>query len=167
MFPEIEWGNVFLPSLNPLEIFVRGSIIYLGTFILLRVVAKRELGSMSVSDLIVIVFIADAAQNGMAGEYMSVVDGLLLIMVLIGWAFLIDRMTYRFRWFEKLTKAPPLKIVSQGQLQRRNMHREAITEAVLWATLREHGVSDLSEVASAYVEHDGTISVIKRKSPTG
>ncbi|MGV8083688.1 MAG: DUF421 domain-containing protein [Coriobacteriia bacterium] len=163
MFGDINWADVFLPSISPLEIIVRGSLIYLGTFILLRVITKRELGGVSVGDLIVIVFIADAAQNGMAGEYKSVFDGLLLVAVLIAWAFVLDRLAYRFPWFERLTKPPPLKIVSAGQIMPRNLRQEAITKDELWATLREHGVSDLSEVAAAFVEHDGTISVIKRK----
>lgn len=165
MFSDINWAELLLPSISPLEILIRGSLIYLGTFVLLRVIANREVGGLSVGDLIVIVFIADAAQNGMAGAYTSVFDGLLLVGVLVGWAFVLDRLAYQFPWFERITKPPPLKLVSAGELMLRNLRQEAITKDELWAALREQGVCELTEVEAAYVEHDGTISVIKRKGP--
>lgn len=160
MFERIAWNEVLLPSLHPLEILVRGTLIYLGTFVLLRIVAKRELGGLSMSDLIVIVFIADAAQNGMAGNYRSVTDGLLLIAVLVAWAFVLDRLAFHFAWFERLVKPPPLQVVRDGKLLRRNMRQESLTEAELMSTIREQGIDSLAEVKAAFVESDGSVSVI-------
>lgn len=163
MFESINWAEMLLPSLNPLEILLRGSLMYLGTFVLLRIVAKRELGALSVSDLIVVVFIADAAQNGMAGTYRSVVDGLLLIAVLITWAYALDRLAFHYPSFERLIKPPPLQVVRSGHLLRKNMRREFITEAELLGTIREQGLAEFSDVESAFVESDGSVSVIPKK----
>lgn len=162
MFGSIAWDEVVLFTINPLELIVRGTLMYLGTFVLLRVVMRREMGGLSVSDLIVVVFIADAAQNGMAGEYKSAADGLLLVTVLIVWAFVIDRLAYHVPWFERLVKPAPVQVVRDGGLLRKNMRREALTEAELMSTMREQGVADISDVKSAWVESDGTISVIQR-----
>lgn len=162
MFQAIDWQSVLLPSVNPLEIVLRGTLIYLGTFVLLRIVAKREVGGLSISDLIVIVFIADAAQNGMSGEYRSVPDALLLVSVLLVWAFILDQLTYHVPWFERLVTSPPLQVISDGKLLRKNMRREALTEAELMATLREQGVRLLGDVEAAFVESDGTVSVISK-----
>lgn len=163
MFESIPWESIFVPSVNPLELVVRGSVIYVGTFVLLRVVAKRELGGLSVTDLIVIVFIADAAQNGMAGQYRSVTDGLILITVLIAWALALDRLAFHWPWFERLVKPPPLQVVRDGTLLRKNMRQEALTETELLAMIREQGVDDVAKVKAAYVEPDGSISVIERR----
>lgn len=163
MFASIDWAEMLLPSLNPLEVVLRGSLMYVGTFVLLRIVAKRELGALSVSDLIVVVFIADAAQNGMAGAYRSVFDGLLLVGVLIAWAYALDRLAFHWQWFERLVKPPPLQVVRAGRLLRKNMRREYLTESELLGSIREQGLTELADVEAAFVESDGSVSVIPKK----
>ena len=63
----IDWRQMFVPQSSILEMVVRGTLMYLGMFVLLRVF-RRQAGSVSIADLLLIVIIADAAQNGMAGE---------------------------------------------------------------------------------------------------
>jgi uncharacterized membrane protein YcaP (DUF421 family) len=72
---------------------VRGSTVYLTLFFLLRIVLRRESGGMGITDLLVIVLLADAVQNAMAGDYHSVPDGLLLGATLIFWSFALDWLT--------------------------------------------------------------------------
>ena len=74
-FPEIDWQSVFIPSLHIGEIVLRGTIVYLFLFILLRLL-RRGAGAIGISDLLVVVLIADAAQNAMASEYKSITEGL-------------------------------------------------------------------------------------------
>ena len=70
---QIDWKSVFVPSLHLGEIFLRGTIVYLSLFFLLRML-RREAGAISISDLLVVVLIADAAQNAMASEYKSITE---------------------------------------------------------------------------------------------
>ncbi|HEY7909583.1 MAG TPA: hypothetical protein VIC60_11945, partial [Thermomicrobiales bacterium] len=74
-----DWQKMFALDTPLLEIVIRGTIIYLALFTLLRFVVKREVGTVGIADLLVIVVIADAAQNAMAGTYTSITDGVLLI----------------------------------------------------------------------------------------
>ncbi|WP_247658582.1 hypothetical protein [Micromonospora sp. U56] len=94
------WWKLFVPDTPLWEIALRGSVIYLTIFFLLRVLLKRESGSTGVTDLLVIVLvivlIADAAQNAMADDYTSIADGVLLVAVIIGWAYLLDVLAYRW-----------------------------------------------------------------------
>src|SRR3954454_18742921 len=89
-FLSIDWGQIFQPDTSPLEIFLRGSIVYLALFSMLRFVLRREAGTVGMSDLLVLVLIADAAQNAMAGNYNSLPDGLLLVATIIFWSFAIN-----------------------------------------------------------------------------
>lgn len=66
----INWGSIFTPSMPIGEVFLRGTLVYLFLFFLLRIL-RREAGGISISDLLVVVIIADAAQNAMASEYKS------------------------------------------------------------------------------------------------
>lgn len=63
---DVDWQNVLVPETPILEIVVRGTVVYLVLFALMRFVLKREAGAMSPSDLLIVVLIADAAQNAMA-----------------------------------------------------------------------------------------------------
>lgn len=156
----IDWQNAFAFDTPPLEIFLRGSIIYLGLFFLLRVILKRQSGTTGVTDLLVIVLIADAAQNGMADDYKSVSSGLLLVATIVGWSFVLDWLAFRFPRAARFIHPRPLPLVKDGVMLRRNMRRELITEEELRAQLRQQGIEDMSGVKAVYMEGDGQFSVI-------
>jgi uncharacterized membrane protein YcaP (DUF421 family) len=157
---EVDWSNVLMPDTPLLEIIVRGAAIYLGLFILLRVILKRQAGTVSITDLLVIVLIADAAQNGMADDYKSVPDGLVLVATLIFCNTALEWLGYKFPYFGKWIHPPALLLVKDGQIQRENMRREFITKAELMSQLREQGIEDLRQVKAARMEGDGQVSVI-------
>lgn len=129
---------------------------------LFRVVIKRRVGTVGMADPLVLVIIADAAQNGMAGEYRTVTEGIILLATIIVWEVLIDFLTYRFRRLERLLLPPPLLLIDRGRILWRNLRREFVSELELRAKLREHGVTDPAQVEKAYMEPDGAVSVIKR-----
>jgi uncharacterized membrane protein YcaP (DUF421 family) len=160
---DIDWRNVILPSLSPAEIVLRGSVMYLAIFFLLRVTARRQVGSLGMTDVLLITLLADAAQNGMAGEYKSLPDGILLVGTIIFWSYAFDWLSFKSPAVRRLIEPPPLALIKNGRLLRRNMRRELITDLDLKAQLREQGISDISKVKEAYVETDGNISVVKRE----
>ena len=115
------------------------------------------------TDLLVVVLIADAAQNGMAKEYRSVTEGVVLVATIIGWDYALDWLGYRIPAFQRLVRPAPLTLVRDGKLLRQNMRRELITTEELMAHLREQGLASLKDVRSATMEADGRISVIKAR----
>ena len=159
----MDWGKVFLPDTAPLEIFLRGTTVYLAVFFLLRVVFKRESGTTGITDLIVIVFLADAAQNAMSGSYSSVLDGLLLVATLVFWSAVLNFAAYRLPWFERLVKPGPLVLVRNGRMFEQNMAKELMTRTELYSQLRQHGARRLRDVELATMESDGRLAVILRE----
>ncbi len=158
----VDWRATFVPHAPLLETFVRGTIVYLVLFTLLRVVLKRQRGGFGMSDLLVLVLIADAAQNAMAGDYHSIPDGVLLVAVIIGWAFTLDWLGYRFPRIQRFVHPPPLPLYRHGRLHRENMRRENVTDDELASQLRAQGVRDLEEVEEILLEGDGDISVLRK-----
>lgn len=156
------WRELFIPSIPVIELVLRGSLVYLVLFALLRLVLKRVAGMFSLGDLLMIVLIADAAQNAMSAGYTSVTDGIVLVATIIFWSYALDWLGNRFPRFEKLLHPPPLPLVRDGQMLARNMRHELITVDELMSHLREQGVKDLREVRSAFMEGDGRISVVRR-----
>jgi uncharacterized membrane protein YcaP (DUF421 family) len=164
----VDWRGVFMPTVPVLEIILRGSIVYLGVFTLFRVILMRQSGSVGMADLLVLVLVADAAQNAMAGNYNSVPDGLILVATLVFWSYALDWLGFRFPRLQRLIHPPPLLLVKDGQMLFRNMRRELISREELLSQLRLQGVNDLAEVKRACMESDGRISVVKRDpSDTG
>jgi uncharacterized membrane protein YcaP (DUF421 family) len=158
----VDWKDLFVPHTSLVEIVIRGTVMYLMLYTLLRVVVKRETGTTSMTDILVIVLLADAAQNGMADEYTSITEGVLLVAVIIGWSYLLDAVAYRWPKAARLIRPRPLLLVRDGHILERNMRRELITEEELHARLREQGIDDISKVREVRMESDGKFSVITR-----
>ncbi len=163
---KVDWHTVFVPSTSLAEVVVRGTLMYLALFVFLRVL-RRETGAIGITDLLVVVIIADAAQNALAGEYKSITEGVLLILVIGFWDYLLDYLGFRFRFFERLLRPAALPLIDDGQPIRRNLRREMITNDELLSLLREQGVETIAEVKHAYLEGDGRVSVIKKKRGGG
>ncbi len=157
---KIDWQSMFQPE-HWLEVFIRGSIMYLALFALIRVVTRRRLGSLAPSDLLVVVLLSDAAQNGMAGQYDSVPDGIMLCATIIFWATALDWLGFRSPWFRRILEPEPLEIVNAGHFLHRNMKREMLGEKDVLSLLRQNGVKDVGDVERAYLEPDGHVSVLR------
>ena len=162
----IDWHAIFVPSGSIVELIVRGSLMYLLILAALRIF-RRDAGSMAMADLLVVVVIADAAQNGMAGEYKSLTEGAILVLTIFAWSYALDWLGYRFAFVNWLMHPPPLLLVLNGRVNRKNLRSELITMEELVEQLREQGVEDVSEVKRCCLESDGRMSVIKRNGGDG
>lgn len=160
---DVDWSSLFAFTVSPVELFVRGTLTYLFLFSLFRFVVRRDTGGLGISDLLVLVIIADASQNAMAGEYKSVTDGFLLIGTIIGWSMLLNYLSMRFSFVRRIVLAKPLCLVKDGIKQEKNLRRELISDEELAEMLREHEIEDISEVRRAYLEPDGQITVLRKK----
>jgi uncharacterized membrane protein YcaP (DUF421 family) len=156
----MDWKSIFSLDIPLFEIILRGSVMYFALFVLLRIVLKRQTGSLGMTDLLLITLIADASQNAMAGEYKSLPSGIILVCTIIFWSYTLDWLGYKISWFRRLIEPPPLPLIKEGRLLRRNMRRELISEDELMSHLREEGVDHWSKVKEAYIESDGHISVV-------
>jgi len=137
--------------------------MYIALFAMLRIILKRQTGTLGMTDLLLITLLADAAQNAMAGEYKSISDGIVLVVTIIFWNYLFDWLSFKFEWFGRLIEPPPLPLIRGGRMLRRNMRREFITEDELMIQLREQGLNDVAKVKEAYIESDGRVSIIEDK----
>ncbi|NBO19097.1 MAG: DUF421 domain-containing protein [Proteobacteria bacterium] len=162
-FAPVDWGRIFTPGLPLLEIITRGSIVYLSIFFMLRVVLKRQAGSLGITDMLVVVLIADAAQNAMAGTYNSVPDGLVLVGTLVFWNYFLEWLAYYFPFIETCIHPQPLPLIQNGKMLRHNMRKELVSEEDLMSALRENGIENLRDVKRACMEGDGKISILEKK----
>jgi uncharacterized membrane protein YcaP (DUF421 family) len=157
----VDWQSVFVPQESLLEIIIRGTIMFFAMYTLLRVF-RRQAGAVGIADLLVIVVIADAAQNGMAGDSKSVTEAVLLITTIVLWDWIFDWLGFRSEFFSRILEPQGLVLVKNGRMQRRNMEKELITEDDLLSQLRQQGIDDISDVKQVILESNGHFSVITK-----
>ena len=162
-------GDLFQLRVSPVELIVRGTLIYWFLFAMFRFVLRRDAGGLGIADILLVVLIADASQNAMAGGYDSVSEGCVLVGTLIGWNYLVDWASFRWEGVRRLAEPTPLLLIDRGRVLARNLRREFVTREELESQLRLSGVGSLSDVRKAYLESDGRFSVVrydsKRENP--
>ena len=142
------------------EIAARATIVYLAIILVVRLMPKPKTGHISPNDMLTLIVIGGMATDAIMGGSTSIGDILLLIGIVLAWGYVLDLMEFRVPALSRLLREPETVLVENGQLLRRNMRSEMVTEDELMAVLRKQGISDLSGVRSACLEADGEISVI-------
>jgi uncharacterized membrane protein YcaP (DUF421 family) len=145
------------------EILLRTFVVYLTVLVLLRIAGKRELGQMTPFDLVVILVIANAVQNAMTGGDNSLSGGILAASTLTVVNIAVGRWGARLPFFRRIVVSQPRLLLHDGKPILRAMDEERIDVDELQMAAREHGIADLSGVAAAVLEEDGSISIIPKE----
>jgi uncharacterized membrane protein YcaP (DUF421 family) len=152
---------MFAINLNTIfEIILRTAAIYLVILVGLRLAGKREIGQLTVFDLVVLLLISNAVQNAMVGPDTSLVGGILAAVVLLVVNALVARLRYRWPRLRHWVEGTPTLLVLHGEAITEHLRREGVDEDMLTTALREHGITDIGEVEMAVLETDGSISVV-------
>src|SRR5687768_6244716 len=144
---------------------LRGTLVYWLLFLIFRFVLRRDVGAVGIADILLLVIVADAAQNAMSGGYDTFTEGAILVLTIVAWNWLLDFLSFRFAIVRRFASPDRMTLVQRGVPQRRNLRREFITMDELHEKLREQGIEKLSDVKVAYLEGDGQISVIRNSEP--
>jgi uncharacterized membrane protein YcaP (DUF421 family) len=158
----VDWAGLFEPKHALLELFLRGTVLYLAIFVMLRLVVRRQAGGIGMTDVLVIVLIAEVVGNGISDNFQSIGESVVLAATVLLWSTLIEWLQSRYPAFERLVRDPKLKLIDNGRMLRRNMREEFVSVEELMAQLREQGLEDCRDVKAAYMEADGSISIIRR-----
>lgn len=144
------------------EIVARGTAVYLTIAVVLRLLPKRQIGSIAPNDMIALVMVGTLAADAIMGDVKAVPDILLMILVILLWDYLSNLAEYHFPRFRRVAQDSPTLLVYQGVLLRDNLRKEKLTEQELTANLRKQGITEMARVQQAILEVDGQISVIEK-----
>jgi uncharacterized membrane protein YcaP (DUF421 family) len=137
--------------------------MYLCMLAIMRFVGRRQAGHFGPADLLVIVMIADAAQNGLGKDYSSVTEGVTLVLTIVSWEYFLDWLSFRFPSVRPILKLPSLKLIQNGRLEQNNLRKEMLTEEELRSQLRELEIENYNEVKLCTLG-DGRLSVLRKKA---
>ena len=159
-------ADLFEVHVPIVELMLRGTLVYWLLFLIFRFLLRRDVGAVGIADILLLVIVADAAQNAMSGGYDTFTEGAVLVLTIVGWNWLLDVLSFYFVPVRRFTTPGKLLLVRNGVVHRRNLRHEFISMDELQEKLREQGIDSLAKVKAAYLEGDGEISVIRSSEST-
>ena len=139
---------------------LRALAIYALVMVLVRVSGKRAVGQFTPFDLVLLILIGNAVQNGINGGDNSLTGAVVMAGTLILLNYAVAFATSRNRRIEKLVEGVPVVLARDGKVFERVLREQLVSDADFQKALRQHDVVDASQVALALLETDGSISVV-------
>jgi uncharacterized membrane protein YcaP (DUF421 family) len=158
---DVDLASLLTVNESPLELVLRGTLMYWFLLLIFRFVLRRDPGAVGVADILFVVIVADASQNALSGSYDTVAEGFILVGTLVFWNFSLDWASYRWPLVHKLTEPQRVPLVKAGKVLMRNLRKEYLTREDLDAQLRQAGIDDIGKVRAAFLESDGKFSVLQ------
>src|SRR5918994_2440121 len=143
------WDSIFDLQLSVGEKVLRALLIYVFLVVALRVVGKRELGQANTLDLVVLLLVANAAQNGIIGNDVSVTGAVIGAVTLFAINEVVNRTTYAFPWGRTRARRRSKAADLRGQADQKELRRSGISLPELRASARCQRFPDLGAVHTA------------------
>jgi uncharacterized membrane protein YcaP (DUF421 family) len=159
------WQHIFDLQLSVGEKVVRAVLIYLFLIVALRVVGKRELGQTNTLDLVVLLLVANAVQNGIIGDDISVTGAVIGAVSLFAINELFNRSAYSSAFVSRVLEGEPSTLIQKGKPIPRELRRQGISLPELRAIARRQGFDDLGEVETAILETNGVVTMFRKGEP--
>ena len=154
------WHAIWHLDLSVAEKVIRPILIYVFLVAAIRLVGRRELGQANTLDLIVILLIANAVQNGIIGNDVSVTGAFIGAGVLFAINEGLNRVSGRGSIMH-LVEGTPTYLIRNRALDKRALRNSGISDGELQAIGRRQGFKDLSEVGTAILETNGAVSMFR------
>ena len=145
-----------------MDISLRAIALFLFVLVLTRTMGKRELSSLAPFDIILLVVLGDAIQQGLTQDDYSVTGALIAITTLALLQRATSYVSFRFGFMRRVLEGEPVVIVQDGRLIESNLRRERLTAAEVSEEARQHQIDSLDKVKWAVLEPNGTISFIEK-----
>jgi uncharacterized membrane protein YcaP (DUF421 family) len=147
-----------------MDIALRTIVVFAVLLVLMRVIGRRELSSLQPFDLILLIILGDAVQQGLTQDDYSLTGALIVVFTFALLQVFVSWFGYKFPRARPILEGEPIVIVQDGDVIERNLRRERLTEAEVAEEARCSGIAHLAQVRWAVLETNGKISFIK-KSP--
>ncbi len=142
---------------------IRAIIVYVVLLAMVRVSGKRAVGQFTPFDMILLILLGNAVQNALLGKDTSVGGGLLLAGTLIALNYGVGQLAAHFPAFHAFVEGKPVKVIEDGHVDVPSLRREAVSAADIDEALRRNGLDRREQVHVAWLETDGTITIIPKK----
>lgn len=141
-------------------IMLRTLIIYLALLVSMRIMGKRQIGELEISELVTAVLIADFAAIPLQDIGIPMINGLIPLILLLCFEILVTGAFTKSVRFRQILCGTPSVLVHRGKINQAEMRKNRFTLDELYEELRQQGVTDLSTVEYAILETSGALNVV-------
>jgi uncharacterized membrane protein YcaP (DUF421 family) len=145
-----------------MDLVLRAVAMFVFLFVLTRIIGKRELGSLQPFDLLLLIILGDALQQGMTQDDYSITGAVLIVGTFASLQVLLSWLSFRFPRTRPILEGEPIIVIQNGEPIARNLRRERLTVDDLTEGARRQGIAHLADVHFAILETDGTLSFLQR-----
>jgi uncharacterized membrane protein YcaP (DUF421 family) len=145
-----------------MDIVLRAIVLYAFIVFVMRVIGRRELSSMTPFDLVLLIVLGDAIQQGLTQDDYSVTGAILAVATIATLQVFTSYLSFRSKRARTVLEGEPIVLVDHGEIVRRNLERERMTEDEVAEEMRQQQISSLDDVEWAIIETNGSISFIKK-----
>jgi uncharacterized membrane protein YcaP (DUF421 family) len=156
------WHAIFDMGITVGEKALRAVLIYVFLLIALRVIGKREISQQNTLDVLVILLVANAVQNGIIGNDNSVTGAIVGAVVLFGLHRFFSTLAYWNPLADRLLEGTPTYLMKDGRPVRRALRHEQISQPQLLAMAQRQGIDSLHDVGDAVLETDGSVKFVRQ-----
>jgi uncharacterized membrane protein YcaP (DUF421 family) len=145
-----------------MDIVLRGIFVFVFLYVLMRMIGRRELSSLEPFDLILLIVLGDAVQQGLTQDDYSLTGAFLAIGTIAILQIAVSYANFRFPKLRPVLDGEPIVVVQEGKPIEKNLKRERVTIEDLAAAARMQSIASLEDVQWAVMETSGAISFIKK-----
>ncbi len=143
-------------------LILRVLCVFLLTMLIIRILGKREIGELSIFDLVVLLMIADLGSIGI-DESEKFLLSILCLLILLILQKCFSYLTIKFSKLRNILEGKPRIIIYDGLIDIVAMRKENYTIDDLLTQVRDKKIMDISEVRLAVLETNGTLSVFRKE----
>ena len=147
-----------------MDLVLRAIVLYVFVVVLMRIVGRRELSTLSPVDLVLLIVLGDAVQQGLTQDDYSVTGAVTVITTIAVLQVGTSYLSYRSKRARKLLEGEPIIIIEDGKLIERNLRRERLRPEDVAEEMRIIGIGSFSDVRWGILESNGQFSFIKKRS---
>src|SRR3954454_1479447 len=147
-----------------MDLVLRATVLYVFIVVVMRVIGRRELSSMSPIDLILLIVLGDAVQQGLTQDDYSVTGAFIAVATIASLQVLTSYVSFRSGRARKVLEGLPIVLIEDGKIVQENLNRERMTEDEVAEEMRMQQISAFSEVQWGILESNGSISFVQKSS---
>jgi len=146
-----------------LTIIIKTILLYFLIILAYRIMGKKEVGQLSIIDLIVSILIAELAAISIEQYNSSILVSIVPMACLVVIEVLFSYISLKSQTFKKLIDGNPIVIIKNGKLNFNEMRKLRYSLDDLISQLREQSIKSIEEVDYAVLENNGKLSIFKNE----
>jgi uncharacterized membrane protein YcaP (DUF421 family) len=147
-----------------MDLVIRAAVLYIFVVFLMRVIGRRELSTLSPVDLVLLIVLGDAVQQGLTQDDYSLTGAITVVTTIGVLQVITSYLSFRSRRMKRLLEGEPIVLIEEGKLIERNLRRERLRPEDVAEEMRIEGIANFADVRWGILESNGSFSFIKNET---